>query len=128
MAGPNLQETLEASGINASALDRIRLARGVVGKASYVAGAAVLGLALVAWGLRDSIYLIIDASLMFALFLSYFIGVLWFANKHPGVALLEGAELIQWRQLEITASDPPSQIDRTLTIPPMLAKRPENGA
>ena len=94
-------EALEHAGINASTLDRIRLARGVVGKTSYVAGAAILALAAVAWGLRDPNYLIADAVLVVVLFVVYFIGALWFANRHPGVALLEGAELIQWRQMEM---------------------------
>jgi hypothetical protein len=116
-----MQRRLESTGINTSALDRIRLARGVVGKASYVAGAAVLGLAVVAWGLRDSTLLVADGALILALFLTYLVGVLWFANKHPGVALLEGAELLQWRQLEITASNPPDEIDRELIEPaPMI--------
>jgi hypothetical protein len=79
------------------------LARGVVGKASYVAGAAIFALAGVAWALRDPIYLLADAVLVLILFVVYFAGVLWFANRHPGVALLEGAELIQWRQMDIAA-------------------------
>jgi hypothetical protein len=102
-----VRETLEQAGINASTLDRIRLARGVVGKTSYVAGAAILALAVVAWGLRDPSYLIADAVLVVILFVVYFIGTLWFANRHPGVALLEGAELIQWRQLELAAKSMP---------------------
>ena len=90
----------------------------MIGKASYVAGAAVLGLAIVAWGLRDPFYLLIDALFIVLLFLAYFGGSLWFANKHPGVSLLEGAELIQWRQMELAASDAPLTIDRTPTTPP----------
>lgn len=117
MLTPELQRRLESAGINTSALDRIRLARGVVGKASYVAGAAVLGLAVVAWGLRNSTFLLVDGALIFSLFLAYLVGILWFANKHPGVALLEGAELLQWHQLEITASNLPNEIDRELIEP-----------
>lgn len=88
-------------GIGAEALDRIRLAQGVVGKSSIVAGLIVIALAVIAWNLRDPGYLIAVACILLLLFGIYFIGVLWFAHKNPGVALLEGAELIQWRQLEM---------------------------
>jgi len=115
-----VREALEQSGINASALDRIRLARGVVGKASYVAVAAILALAGVAWALRDPNYLLADAVLVVILFVVYFAGVLWFANRHPGVALLEGAELIQWRQMDIAAKTIAS-IEDTPVLP-----EPEN--
>jgi hypothetical protein len=98
-----IRRVLDQSGINASSLDRIRLARGVVGKASYVAVAAVLALGGIAWRLRDPIYLLVAAVLIVLVFAIYFSGTLWFANRHPGVALLEGAELIQWRQMEIAA-------------------------
>jgi len=46
---------------------------------------------------------LVDAVLIVVVFVVYFGGVLWFANRHPGVALLEGAELIQWRQMDIAA-------------------------
>lgn len=111
MGSPNVRELLESAGISANSLDRIRLARGVVGKASYVAAAALVGLGVVAWGLRDTDLLIKAGMLIVALFAVYFVGVLWFAHKHPGLSLLEGAELIQWRQLEIAASDVPPQIE-----------------
>jgi hypothetical protein len=99
----HIRQVLDQSGINASSLDRIRLARGVVGKASYVAVAAVLALGGIAWRLRDPIYLLVAAVLILLVFAIYFSGTLWFANRHPGVALLEGAELIQWRQMDIAA-------------------------
>ena len=46
-----IRDTLQQSGINASTLDRIRLARGVAGKASFVAATAILALAGIAWRL-----------------------------------------------------------------------------
>ena len=96
-----IREALNQAGVNAAALDRIRLARGVVGKTSYVAGAAILVIGGIAWRLPD--HLLIAAGLVAVVFVLYFLGVLWFANRHPGVALLEGAELIQWRQLDMIA-------------------------
>jgi uncharacterized membrane protein YesL len=54
------------------------------------------------WALRDHpVYVLVTAILGVLTFLIVLVGILWFANRHPGVALLEGAELIQWRQMDI---------------------------
>jgi hypothetical protein len=117
MSVPDLDSILRSAGVNASAFDRIRLARGVVGKASYVAACTVVGLGVVAIVMRDPLYLIIDAALIFIAFVVYFFGVIWFANKHPGLSLLEGAELIQWRQMEMAAKAGPIKQDLPNTSP-----------
>jgi hypothetical protein len=98
-----VKKALEAVGVSESSLDRVRLAQGFVGKASYVAGAALLVLIAVAALLRDPIYLLTVAGLAVFLFTLYFLGTLWFSHKHPDLALLEGAELIRWRQIEMAA-------------------------
>lgn len=113
-------ETLKGIGFKVEGLDRVRLGRGVIGKASYVAGVAILGLGGIAFALRDTTYLLIDAFLICFVFASYFAGSLWFANRHPGVALLEGAELIQWKQLEAGARDESAITDRKSTSPSPL--------
>jgi hypothetical protein len=59
------------------------------------------------------VYLLIVGILIAALFVLYFLGALWFVHHHPGEALLEGAELIRWRQMEIAAKD--------VTVTPALA-------
>lgn len=94
---------LKSAGISAESFDRVRLARGVVGKSGYVAGAALLVLFAVAISLRDPVLLIVLAVLAVAIFAMFFGGALWFAHKHPEAALLEGAELLQWRQMEMAA-------------------------
>ena len=90
-----------------------------------MAGAVVLVLAVVAYGLGDPWLRIAVGVLAVVLFAMYFVGVLWFANKHPGLALLEGAELIQWRQLDMTASDLPPQIDNQPIEPPLIEQNDE---
>jgi hypothetical protein len=102
-----IKKALEAVGVSESSLDRIRLAQGFVGKASYVAGAALLVLIAVAASLRDPVYLLIVAFLALCLFGIYFFGALWFSHTHPDLALLEGAELIRWRQIEMAAKGNP---------------------
>lgn len=39
------------------------------------------------------------------LFAVYFLGVLFFALRNPGAALLEGTELLRWQQSELAAKD-----------------------
>ena len=108
MAGIGVKQILESVGVSESSLDRVRLSHGVVGKSSYVAGVALLALLMVAYSLKDSSYLFAVACFILVLFFGYFGGVLWFANRHPDMALLEGAELVKWRQIEMAAKEMPS--------------------
>lgn len=116
----DISKKLQEAGVSASALDRIRFARGVVGKSSYVAGAAFLTLVSVAWSLRDPGYLLALALIVLVLFICYFVGVLWFAHRHPGEALLEGAELIHWRQLEMGVKGAPALPPSPNVTAPMI--------
>ncbi len=118
------EDVLRQLGVRVEGLDRIRLGRGVVGKASYVAGAAVIALGFVAWALRDPTYLLIDACLIAVVFGTYFAGSLWFSNRHPGVALLEGAELIQWRQMDMGAKNMLKPPEGPNVTPPLIEKPP----
>ena len=108
MAGPNVKQILESVGVSESSLDRVRLSHGVVGKSSYVAGVALLALLVVAYSLKDSGYLFAVACFILILFFVYFGGVLWFSDRHPDMALLEGAELVKWRQIDMAAKGQPS--------------------
>lgn len=107
MLSPELTKALEAAGISTSSLDRVRLSRGVVGKSAYVASAALLVLAVAAYSLKDQTFLLCIAILAVILFALFFVGALFFAHKNPGLALLEGAELIQWRQMDMAAKSVP---------------------
>ena len=101
-------DLLSKIGISEGALDRVRLAQGVVGKSSYVAFAALIGLAVVAYSLKDPGYLLAIGLVIAATFLIFLFSVLWFAHKHPDTALLEGAELVRWRQIDMAAKGLPS--------------------
>lgn len=103
-----VKKALEAVGVSESSLDRVRLAQGFMGKASYVTGAVMLVLVTVAAFLRDPLFLLIVAALAVIVFAIYFFGSLWFSHKHPDLALLEGAELIRWRQIEMAAKGHPN--------------------
>jgi hypothetical protein len=82
------------------ALGHIRLARGVVGKASVVAGIALLALSAISWRIEARFLLWVVGAVLL-LFFAYLAAVLWFAHRHPEQALLEGAEIIQYRQQEM---------------------------
>lgn len=82
------------------ALGHIRLAHGVVGKASVVAGIALLVLGGIAWRIDAGLLLVMAGAVLLAFFV-YLVAILWFAHRHPEQALLEGAEIIQYRQQEM---------------------------
>src|SRR5262245_5049199 len=54
----NLEEILSKIGVRRGSMDAIRLSRGVVGKTSYVALAAIGVLGVVAWNLREPMLLV----------------------------------------------------------------------
>jgi len=95
----------------------------VVGKTAYLAAAAILALGAIGWAIRDSYLAFVIAC--FILVLAG--GALWrifkYAEEHPESSLLEGAELIQWKQLEMAAKGllhPPigENIEPPKVIPP----------
>ncbi len=97
-----LSQLLKSFGLSEESVERIRLGRGVVGRTTYAAVAALFVLAVVAWR-ADPSMLIWIGLLAVGLFVLYFLGVLIFAERNPGTALLEGAELLRWRQSELAA-------------------------
>jgi hypothetical protein len=103
----DIRNLLDQTGLKIEGLDRIRLARGVVGKASYVAAALLAVFGIIAFELRDTNALVGLGALAAVTFLAYLFCVLRFATRNPGLALLEGAELIQWRQMDMAAKDMP---------------------
>lgn len=100
----DIRELLGRVGLGGGGVERIHLAQGVVGKTTYVTctligviGIAIYSLAGVVWAI------VLLALLAAVVFLIYFGGVLWFSHKHPGLALLEGADLVRWRQMDLGA-------------------------
>lgn len=102
-----LEEVLKTVGVAAESMGKIRLG-GVVGKTSTAVIALFGVFAIVAWKMSDPLVIGLVAAVIF---LVYFAGVMAFALKNPGAALLEGAELVQWQQVEMAAKgigSPPS--------------------
>jgi len=113
---PKLEDILKVVGVSAETLDRVRLGRGVVGKATLAIIGAFVVLGIIAWGLKGlAIPLLIVAAFVVILFVVYLVGVVRFANQNPAAALLEGAELLTWQQL--AAKTIPNPPDSNVAIP-----------
>jgi len=112
-----LQRTL---GSKSESLQRIRMGRGVVGKISYVTAIALPVLGAVAYIISKSnpVMSFYIAIMIVAITLIYIVGVLLFSHKHPSTALLEGADLILWRQIDLAAKGITSPPDRLLIVDP----------
>jgi len=98
-----LEDLLGKIGVNLAKVDRIRLSRGVLGRISIIAIVAMIALAFVAWKLTDQSLLVLIGVEIFLVFCLSFAGILWYANKNPQTALLEGADVIQLKQIELMA-------------------------
>lgn len=96
-----LQDILKTFGLSES-VKSIRLSRGVVGRTTYAVVAFLGVVAVAAWRAAPE-QLLWVAVIAGAVFLAYFFGVLVFASKNPGAALLEGAELLHWQKTELAA-------------------------
>ena len=94
-------------------LQKAKLGRGVVGRLTYIA-LGVLGVAgLIAYRLEASastslLILGAGAGVVALLFAA---GILWYGHNHPEAALLEGVELLHWKQLDQAAKDPSIIVD-----------------
>lgn len=95
----------------------VRLGRGVVSKTSYIAAVPLVVWAFAVWRWSDN--LLMDGGLLLigviaTIFAGWFIrSTRSFAERNPALALLEGAELIEWRKMEVAAQGiqpPPQQV------------------
>ncbi|MBI4608959.1 MAG: hypothetical protein HY726_08125 [Candidatus Rokubacteria bacterium] len=119
----DIQKILEGLGFSGESLERVRLGRGVVGKTTYVALGALALLSIVAWRLNDPQLLLVIAGVGALLFLIYFIGILVFANRNPATALLEGAELLRWRQYDLAAKGLPNPPPTPAIVDPLTPRQ-----
>jgi len=96
----------------------IRLGKGVVAKTSYVA-AFVLGVwGVIAWRLGPDLYSnlgLLAIGVVSTLFSMWFIrGTQKFAQENPGQAMLEGAELLEWRRMDVQVKGAPPVLDNSV--------------
>jgi hypothetical protein len=113
---------LDSLGVQAGALEKVRLGGGVVGKISYAVIALILVLGVIARQTTDPRILIILAGGAVGVFLIYLVSILVFTARHKEFALLDGAELIAYRHLEITAKDNPNPPKQPIVTDPARAQ------
>ena len=124
-----IKTALEKVGLSQESIDRVRLGRGVIGRSTYAVGAALAVLGIIAWRI-DPKDLLTLAWIAGGLFAVYFIGALWFSARHPGISLLEGADLLRWRQMDQVAVKGSAAIPIAPSIPdpeqpPLSGRIPE---
>lgn len=101
---------LSKFGISKSEVKRVRLGRGLVGKLTSslmltVGALAAIGVALAARnGSGYVIASLIIASMIVFVYSRYIASVKEIAERHPELALLEGAELIAYRKMQLDLS------------------------
>jgi hypothetical protein len=74
---------------------------GFVGKLCVLGGLAVLAIAAVAFKLHNDWLIFASIILISALAALVILKVSDFANKHPELAMFEGAEILQWEQIKL---------------------------
>lgn len=76
---------------------------GVLGKSAIAVGIFLLAIPVAVWRLHSDLAVL--GALVFGalIFLLWFFSVLRFANQHPDLALLDGAEWTGWKKFEAAA-------------------------
>ena len=118
MAGD--ENIFDRLGVKGSSLDRVRFAPGVVGKSAVVALAVLVLLTAGVWHLKDD-HLIVAVCVVGVAFAGVVLRRMFkFAEEHPGEALLEGAEFLRHRQLEMGTKDLPTLPEDAQVPPPTV--------
>lgn len=112
MAGPDLFKSIrEVGGV-------FRFGRGVLGKSAIILGVLMIGVVVAAWRLRSDTAIVLVIALGAAIFFLWLFPVLKFSEKHPDVALLEGAEWTGYKRFEASAKYLPTQPEQQPTLSP----------
>lgn len=103
---------------------KIKLPGGIVGKTCYVLMAVAGSLAAIVVAIRTEAVGFAAIGTLFVIVLVVFWRLINFAEKHPEVAILEGAEFLRYQQIELARkgagvlpSSPPEPSDPTGMLP-----------
>jgi hypothetical protein len=89
-------------------LESIKFAKGVLGHTSWTIAFVFAAMAVTVWSLSNSPLYALIGVVIEALFACIFLlGSWWFAERNPAIALLEGANLVRWRELDMAAQGLP---------------------
>lgn len=86
----------------------IKLGSGVIGKTAPLMGAFIVFGCIVVGTLRNADpFLIVGVFAAILVSLATFVGgAFWYARAYPAEALLEGGELLRYREMDLAANDP----------------------
>lgn len=106
---------------------QIRFGRGVVGKTGH-ATIGVIGLwGLIIWRLTENLWFdiaLIGGGLVVTLIYAWWVkSTQAFAKENPGLALMEGAELLEYQRFEAQAKGLPSAVGVGLIVAPSAPNR-----
>ena len=122
----SVQDALGSIGLGSLGLDKIKFGSGVVGKVT-TSQIALLTLcvvgAVIGWRLDRPDLVYTSLCLGAAAFVFKTIAVMWFAAKNPAVALLEGGELVRYRDIEMATRDGNKVGSMINVTPPLLPKQ-----
>lgn len=86
---------------------QVKFGAGVIGKTAPVAAALLVPILAAMYFLSAFPWMVFTLAVLAALIVAGFIGLaFWYANKHPDFAVLEGGELVRYREIELAAKDP----------------------
>jgi hypothetical protein len=115
----SVSKILEGMGVAPGDISRVQLGPGVVGNTTTAIVASVFATAAEAYFLHDQPAVMFGAmGMTLIVVLVYLVGTWRFAERHPDLALMGGAELLQLRRMEMAARYPEIILDQTLTQPP----------
>lgn len=124
----SVPKILEGLGIAPGEADHLQLGPGVVGNTTTAVVIAVIATAAEAYFLHDQPMVMFGVmGMTLVLVLVYLFGTWRFAERHPDLALMGGADLLQLRRMEMAARYPEVITDRTLTIAPPTSPQAISG-
>ena len=130
----DVPKILEAIGLKSESYSKIRFGQGVVGKTSMVALSVVFVLGTIAYKLENYPWMQFLLALIIAGgFFWYFKRTIKFSEENPQLALMDGAELVAWKQIDLAAKGIPSPPDTPAIANPQTANlslieiKPEQG-
>lgn len=108
---------------------QIRFSRGVVGKMSYVAASFVIGTAVVAYSCTEAQYKFYIVLTGASMFFAYMLAVLFFSYLNPTAALLEGADYVDMKRIElqVAAKDQQPVLPSANVAPPIAITSVNDG-
>ncbi|MCB1591853.1 MAG: hypothetical protein KDI90_05320 [Alphaproteobacteria bacterium] len=110
----NIDSLWGALGIKSESVHRIRLGQGLVGKSTLGFAITIISIAVVAYKTNNEYLLFLIPFFVIGLFVWFFRSIKDFTEKNPELALLEGANLLAWKQIELAAKGVPKPENQQL--------------